>query len=164
MRSFLLVVFLQSHTSRLGRGYLVIISALTIFSCRAVEELKPQRGIVAIPLEAERQLYFKREVRGLSYDLLTLSTDSDPCRSDDPAVDDVFVAQGPLTIYYMIEGGRLQVYSASSVTLAKGGDIRSLVEHHLLDPLDYQRVSDTYKQQGFTKLDVQLNIAAGRCR
>jgi hypothetical protein len=156
--------WLHFHPSRTGLGFLIVMCALTILSCRTVEELKPQRGIVTIPLEGGRAVYFKREARGLSFDVLVLSPDPDPCRVANPAVDDVFTSQGPQTVYYKIEGGKLQVYSASRVTRAKASDSGNAIEHHLLEAPDYLAVSETYEQKGLTKLSVPLNVPNGRCR
>jgi hypothetical protein len=154
--------WLRYYASRVGFRFLLSVGALTISSC--IPDMRSAHGIVAIPIEGGRQVYFKREVRGLSYDVLTLSANSDPCRPDDPVVDDVFNTHGPVAVYYKIEGGRLQVYASSGVVLAKAGDLRKLVEHHELVTSDYLEMRDTYKQQSLTDLDVPLNVPRGRCR
>jgi len=68
-------------------------------SCKAFELVKPQYGIVPVPLNDGGKLYFRREVRGLSHDELSLSADPVRCRSAKPEDDYIFQAQGPLTVF-----------------------------------------------------------------
>lgn len=56
-----------------------IVLAMALSSCKSVDDLKPQHGTVAVGMEG-RKLYFKRETRGLSYDVLWLSENPDRVR------------------------------------------------------------------------------------
>lgn len=69
---------------------IVLGCVMTMLSSSTVDNLKPQFGVIVVSLGNGRPLYFKREARGLSYDVLALSMDSDPCRSADPARDYIF--------------------------------------------------------------------------
>lgn len=147
---------------RVPLGCLVFISGMTMFSCRTVDNLKPQFGVIAVAGEDGRQFYFKREVRGLSYDVLAISLDPNPCSSANSTTDYVFTAQGPHTVYYRIDAGKLRVFSAPPVKVPETpqGDF---VEAHLLEAPDFLELRDDYERRGLTKVDVPLNVPDRTC-
>ena len=156
----------RTMASRPTRAWLILIifaCSMTIQSCSSVDELQPQFGIVALTVEGGRQIYFKREVRGLSYDVLAVSDDPDPCHTANDAADYVFRAQGPLTVYYKLEGPKLVVYSASPGAASDKSEIPRLIDARLLEAPEFQQFGIKYHEKGFTKLDVPLNVPIDRC-
>ncbi len=72
-------------------------------------------GIRKISVDG-KELYFKREVRGLNYDSVILSADSNYCAEYNPELDYRFTTSDP-TIYYKIESDTLYLL-AGNPTLA----------------------------------------------
>jgi hypothetical protein len=52
-------------------------------------DLSPEYSVSSIRLSNGREIFFKREVRGItgSYDVIAISADGDPCRSYDRQTD-----------------------------------------------------------------------------
>jgi YD repeat-containing protein len=151
---------------KIGLLAVVSVGTMTLFSCKAVDDLRPQRGIVHVSLGAAGsgpEVYFKREVRGLSYDVLWISAQQDPCAPAAPKKDLIFNAQGPHAVFYKIEAGKLIVYSASPVTPATEGQLSVLVESHVLSATDFNSLRSGYNGMGLTKVDVPLNTSPQPC-
>jgi hypothetical protein len=121
------------------------------------QDLRPKYGVFSLRASGGETLYFKREVRGLNYDVLTLSVDKDHCKKPDPSRDYVFDDLGPHTIYYRIEGDVLTLYLTIPATPPRNFQSQIKVEQREMAPLEFAKVANNHKERGLTLLDVPLD-------
>jgi len=62
---------------------------LVLLQSCSVPDMSPEYSVSSIRLSNGREIFFKREVRGItgSYDVIAISADGDPCRSYDRQTD-----------------------------------------------------------------------------
>src|SRR5581483_9660923 len=92
------------------------ISALLLGGCGPA--VRSQFSVHEITLPSGEKVYFKRLVKGLSFntfDQLTISPDPEACREPDARRDYVFRARGQYDVFYRIEGDDLLVFVNSEV-------------------------------------------------
>jgi hypothetical protein len=124
--------------------------------------LSPKHGFVALRSPGNSELYFKREVRGLNYDVVVLSTNKDYCAEPNARSDFIF-ASDPLPMYYSFDGNTLNLFLTSVV--AQPSDFQStvkVVQHHL-SPSEFGEIQKSFKERGLELLDIPIDEKL-RCR
>src|SRR5437899_996831 len=139
--------------------FALLLVALASVCCM---KLSPKYGFVALRSQTNGELYFKREVRGLNYDVVILSTNQDYCVEGNPHSDFIF-ASDPLPMYYSFEGNTLNLFLTRVV--AEPADFQSavkVVQHHL-SPSDFAELQKAFKDRGLKPLNVPIDEKL-RCR
>lgn len=102
-----------------------------------------------------KKLYFRREVRGMNYDSLSLSKDSNYCSKPDPQTSLIFHSIGPHP-FYKFNGEELHIYTMSDVTkppkLVNGIE---LVLHKLTNQQSIG-MKEKYREMGLQSADVPI--------
>lgn len=147
-------------TPKAGLSCLALsLVALVSVSCM---KLSPKYGFVALRSPTNGELYFKREVRGLNYDVVVLSTNQNYCAESNSRSEFIF-ASDPLPMYYSFEGNTLNLFLTSVV--AEPSDFQSavkVVQHHL-SPSDFAELQKTFEDRGLKILNVPIDEKL-RCR
>ena len=113
-------------------------------------------GAYAVRLSDGSYIYLKREVRGLSYDVVGLSANSDPCVALDPEVDYIYSEMGPFDVYYSVSAHELTLYSTSEVTAPHHPSVRFQVRNIQLLPLQFRDLRNTYRTRGISRILVPV--------
>jgi hypothetical protein len=129
---------------------------LSILGCSVSHSLSPQYGVISLTVSNDQNMYFKREVRGLNYDVVVLSTDGDYCREPDASSDYVF-ANDPLPMYYKLEDGTLSLYLTSLAAVPENFQSPIRVVQHQLSPLEFEEIEQHYKERGLNLLRVEID-------
>jgi hypothetical protein len=97
----------------LGAAAVLIISIVFAFGIiiYTLRFLSSDYGIAKISVSG-RQLYFRRERRGLNYDSVILSADGNYCAEYNPELDYRFTTEDP-AIYYKIDSDTLYLLSGN---------------------------------------------------
>jgi hypothetical protein len=138
------------------------LAFMVIGSVCCVNNLSPKYGFLSLRSPQNAELYFKREVRGLNYDVMVLSTNKDYCKEPNASSEFIF-ASDPLPMYYRFEGNTLNLFLTSAA--AQPSDFQSdvrVVQHHL-SPLEFAEIRKSFKERGLTLLDVPIDERL-RCR
>jgi hypothetical protein len=138
-------------------GLLILIVSPFVFILAwvyfASPDLSPQYGMTTISVGG-KQVYFKREARGLNYDNVILSSSSDFCAEYNAETDFRFPGMDNV-IYYKINGEILQIISSPNI---KPQNFPVKVEvREVTDPMEWFRLKDTHKENGIELLNVQLS-------
>jgi hypothetical protein len=124
--------------------------------------LSPKYGLTVLRGTGDTDLYLKREVRGLNYDVVVLSTNKDHCAA--PNADSEFIfASDPLPIYYSFDGNTLKLFLTSLV--AQPSEFRSsvkVVQTHL-SPSEFAEIQKNFRERGLERLDIPIDNKL-RCR
>jgi hypothetical protein len=129
---------------------------LSIVACGVSHSLSHQYGVIILTVSNDQDMYFKREVRGLNYDVMVLSTDDDYCREADASSDYVF-ASDPLPMYYQLEDGTLSLYLTSPAAVPENFQSPIRVVQHQLSPLEFEDIQQHYKERGLNLLRVEID-------
>lgn len=135
---------------------------LSLLGCGACHNLSPHYGVMSLAVPNGQYLYFKREVRGLNYDVVVLSTDNDYCKEPNASSDYVF-ASDPLPMYYKLENGTLSLFLTSPAAIPKIFQSSIKVVQHQLSPLEFQEIEQHYKERGIELLRVEIDKTL-KCR
>ena len=135
----------------------LLLSVVASTGCNSGDELSPYLyGIAEVKIAGKQSLYFKREVRGMNYDVLCLSTNKDPCAGADSKDDDVFSNFGGERVYYKIENDSLVLFSWTKTPSDKGRFQINVIPKEL-DPLERVELKKAPEKQGISYLDVKLD-------
>ena len=130
--------------------------AFIVFGLVCCMNLSPKYGFLSLRSPQNAELYFKREVRGLNYDVVVLSTSKDYCKEPNASSEFIF-ASDPLPMYYNFEGNTLNLFLTSVGT--QPSDFQSevrVVQHHL-SPSEFADTQKSFKARGLELLDVPIN-------
>jgi hypothetical protein len=137
----------------LGTSSCFLLTASLASSC---VDLSPEYGIVNLKISPSQEVYFKREVRGLNYDVLVLSPSSDHCEKPNPKSDYIFRG-GPAEIYYKIEDGALTLFLTIEATPPESGSFPIKIVQNKVHPLDFVDLKKNYENRGLKRLDVKID-------
>ncbi len=113
-------------------------------------------GLTAIESPSGEKFYFRREVRGLNYDSLSLSTSSDYCSEPDPSNAFIFHIIQP-TVFYKFEGNELHLYTtAPTETPPNFSDKTKVIQHDLNNP-EFLAMSENYKDRGLEIIEPPID-------
>ncbi len=133
------------------------MSSLVCMSMKeACPDYGPEYGVMSLDGSQGQKLYFKREVRGQNYDVLTLSTDDDYCREPDETKDYVFGAHAT-KIFYKQSAGQLDLYMTSPSKTPTEFDSAIRITQHRLSPLEFAELDKNYRELGYVLIDVKLD-------
>ena len=124
--------------------------------------LSPKYGLVTLHDPENAELYFKREVRGLNYDVVVLSTNKQYCDEPDSKSEFVF-ASDPLPMYYRFEGNTLNLFLTSVVSQPPNFQSSIKVVQHHLSPSEFGDIKKHFKEKGLEQLDIPIDERL-RCR
>ncbi len=117
--------------------YLLTLLPLSLGAC--MPNLSSESGIERVKLK-DSEVYFKREIRGLSYDVLVLSLSDTLCEMPDRRKDYVFQEQGPLRIYYKVENDVLNIYGTGRAQPPEVNLFKVNIVQHQLSVLEFDRL------------------------
>ena len=137
----------------------LLFVTLGLVSC---VKLSPKYGSVTLRSPTAGELYFKREVRGLNYDVVALSTNPDCCVEANPRSDFIF-GSDPLPMYYSFEDNTLNLFLTSVVTSPSNFQSSVKVVQHHLSPSEFADLQKSFKDRGLELLDVPIDEKL-RCR
>jgi len=135
----------------------LVIYLVLLQSC-SVPDMSPEYSVSSIRLTSGRELFFKREVRGVTgnYDVIAISADGNPCRSYDPETD-YCICTGEDRVYYKAEGDTLHLFYSTSTSAPKSFPFQLLVENHDVHPMEREKFKQEYERMGITRLDMPIN-------
>src|SRR5262245_16096744 len=141
----------------------LVIYLVLLQSCN-VPDLSPQYSVSSIRLTSGREIFFKREVRGVtgSYDVIAISADGNPCRSYDPQTD-YCICTGTDRVYYKAEGDTLHLFYSTSTSAPKSFPFQVIVENHEVHPMEREKFKQGYERMEITRLDLPID-ARIKCR
>ena len=129
---------------------------LTQASCN-YPDFSSEYAIETVKFSTGQTIYFKREVRGINgnYDVVSISTNSDPCKSYDEKTD-YCICSYRKYVYYKIEGEKIHLYDATADRSPERSPINLRVENHEIHPLDREKFEANYDKQGITRLLLEI--------
>jgi amino acid transporter len=127
----------------------ILFSVIVIYN---FPDMSSQYGIVNILVEG-KQLYFKREARGLNYDQLILSASKDHCADYITNSDYRFQTANP-TVFYKTEAGILYLIAKNVVTPKDFPVKVSIIEPDVLP--DWETKKSNLKEKGFELLEIPI--------
>ena len=137
-------------------GFTFIMCVL-MFSLTSCEGLSSKYGVHRLVVFEDQQVYFKREVRGLNYDSLTLSANKDHCVKPNPHHDYIYDELGPITLFYKTEGNTLEIFSTTLAKQPQSFPVSIKIVQHKLSPLEFAKLKQNYKERGLEILEVNIN-------
>lgn len=114
-------------------------------------------GIVGLKIPDGREVFFKREARGIDYDSLALSVNSDPCTGPDPKTDYILHSSELPRIYYKIEDGALALYLSGTATPPGSGQFPVKIIQHKIHPIDYREFEKSYEKMGLRYVEFKMS-------
>lgn len=105
----------------------------------------------------DRKVYFKREVRGLNYDALAISLNSEACIKANPQSDYIFRVQGPITLFYKVDDNTLELYGRFTAAPPESVNFPVNIVQHELSLLEFEQIKERADQLGLKPLEVQIN-------
>jgi len=137
------------------------LSIAYIVSTRGVDNIgHSQFGTVEIPLGSGKVIYARREVRGLNYDVLALSPDSNTCAHANPQTDIIFRYDGT-PLYLTRNRVGVAVYRYGSVEIPRSAPSLTGIEVEQVNFTDFKSLEKTYQQLHIRKLEVP--VTSGSC-
>lgn len=135
----------------------LVIYLVFLQSC-SVPDMSPQYSVSSIRLNSGREIFFKREVRGVtgSYDVIAISADGNPCRSYDPQTD-YCICTSADRVYYKAEGDTLHLFYSTSTSAPKRFPFQLIVENHEVHPMEREKFKQEYERIGITRLDLPID-------
>jgi len=142
-----------NHKVKLGLAVCLVL----LQGCNA-PDLSPEYAVTRIRLSNGREIFFKREVRGItgSYDVIAISADGDPCRSYDRQTD-YCICTGRDRVYYKAEGDTLNLFYSTSTSAPERFPFQIIVENHEVHPMEREKFEQEYQKMGITRLDLPID-------
>lgn len=140
----------------LKRLFLSVFALLQCIMC-SCDRRGSTHGMQDIEVSPGKHVYFKREVRGRNFDELTVSLNSDPCAEFDAKVDGRFGSHGPLSLYYRLNAGKMDLLGSQDLSLPKLGGVADVLDYKSLHPLDFRDVHETWQSRGLKLIEVSLD-------
>jgi hypothetical protein len=121
-------------------------------------DLPPEYSVSSIRLSNGREIFFKREVRGItgSYDVIAISADGDPCRSYDRQTD-YCICTSTDGVYYKTEGDTLHLFYSTSTSAPERFPFQIIVENHEVHPMEREKFKQEYQKMGITRLGLPID-------
>jgi hypothetical protein len=140
----------------LTRFIFISLVFLTHESCK-LPDFSSQYAIASVKLPTGQQIYFKREVRGITgnYDVIAISTNNDPCKSYDEKMDYRIYSYDKFGnyIYYKMEGDKLHLYGVvANNSPTEEFPLNLKIENHEINFLEWEKFEGNYDKQGITRL------------
>src|SRR5215468_1673470 len=142
-----------NHKVKLGLAVCLVL----LQGCNA-PDLSPEYSVSSIRLSNGREIFFKREVRGItgSYDVIAISADGNPCRSYDPQTE-YCICTSTDRVYYKAEGDTLHLFYSTTTGTPERFPFRVTVENHEVHPMEREKFKQEYERMGITKLDLPID-------
>jgi hypothetical protein len=134
----------------LSTSIFILLTTLVIYN---FPDMSSQYGLVTISVDG-KQLYFKREARGLNYDSLILSTNKDHCAEYNPDSDYDFTNSDP-TVYYKVDGEVLHI-TASNAAPPKDFPVKVSI-HRITDNSEWFDLEENHLEKGLELLNIPLS-------
>jgi hypothetical protein len=141
-------------------GFVVLLGILVIqvqSGCTSSDSFSPRFGIAKITLPSGHDVYVKRQVRGLSYDELAISANSNPCLPADPETDYIFSGQGPFPVFYLVSADTLVIYDSMPLKEPRSGIPHLKIVTKTLNPHEYNDMNVSWATKGIYEI-------RGQCR
>jgi hypothetical protein len=121
-------------------------------------DLSPEYSVSSIRLSNGREIFFKREVRGItgSYDVIAISANGDPCRSYDRQTD-YCICTSTDRVYYKTEGDTLHLFYSTSTSAPERFPFQIIVENHKVHPMEREKFKQEYQKMGITRIDLPID-------
>src|SRR6266542_5112753 len=131
---------------------------LVLLQSYNVPDLSPEYSVSSIRLSNGREIFFKREVRGItgSYDVIAISADGDPCRSYDRQTD-YCICTSTDRVYYRTEGDTLHLFYSTSTSAPDRFPFQITVENHEVHPMEREKFKQEYQSMGITRIDLPID-------
>ncbi|HEY6333978.1 MAG TPA: hypothetical protein VI756_31970 [Blastocatellia bacterium] len=131
---------------------------LVAASCMSCVDLSGYYGIVPVQVSDEHTVYFKRVVRGLNFDEISISPAPILCGSPNDETDYEITNSGPVAMLYKVDGGNLFVFIHNDVARPpNGGQFPVKVIQQSLDTPEYSRLESDAERLGLTPLHVEID-------
>ena len=118
-----------------------------------------QVGISEVRLANGERLYFKREARGLDYDVVALSKNGDRCKEADYHIDYILPPFNTSIGYYCVKGNTIHLYTYSDVKPPLQGKWDDCVVLHRFGVKEWDVLDNSYKRGGLTEILVPVQDA-----
>lgn len=147
----------QTRLSVLARFISISVLALLTQASCSYPDFSSEYAIEPVKLSTGQTIYFKREVRGINgnYDVVSIPTNSDPCKSYDEKTD-YYIRSDRKYVYYKVEGDKIHLYSATANRSPERFPINMRIENHEIHPLDQEKFEANYDKQGITRLLLEI--------
>ncbi len=121
-------------------------------------DLSPEYAVSSIRLANGREIFFKREVRGITgnYDVIAISADGDPCRSYDQQTD-YCICTSTDRVYYKAEGDTLHLFYSTSTSAPERFPFQLIMENHEVHPMEREKFKQEYQSLGITRIDLPID-------
>jgi hypothetical protein len=136
--------------SKLFAGILLFV----LTSSCSIPEFNSDYAIEAVKLSDGQTIYFKREVRGITgnYDVIAVSTNSDPCASCNPKTD-YCLDSYPEAVYYKVAGDTLHIYGYGGIKAPEKFPGSSKIEAHAFD--NFSEWESSYGKKGIIRMELK---------
>ena len=119
-------------------------------------------GVQLIQSPNGEKLYFRRDTRGLNYDSLSLSRNSNYCAEPDPNEAVIFNGHGDQPVFYKFEGNTLHIFDGGYIKMPPHfSDKVSVVVHKISNP-EYIALEQNYQKKGLERSEVPANLKCSR--
>lgn len=154
------------YTAKLILALFILLTiSLMVFSWLFPDEIgASDYAIEAVKLPGGENIYFKREVRGLTgnYDVIAISANSDPCASCDRKADYCLNDMWPGAVYYKIEAETLHLFAFGGISAPEKFPLPIKIEKHEISGFtDQQEFESNLESNGIKRLPL---TAASKCR
>ena len=135
----------------------LVIYLVLLQSCN-VPDMSPEYSVSSVRLTSGREIFFKREVRGVTgnYDVIAISADGNPCRSYDPQTD-YCICTSTDRVYYKAEGDTLHLFYSTSTSAPERFPFQIIVENHDVHPMEREKFKQEYERMRITRLDLPID-------
>lgn len=137
--------------------FLTLISALHLSSISCVPDMSSDYGVVTVTMPNNLEIYFKREVRGLSYDTLVLSPNKSVCDMPNSKSDYIYPVIGPLELFYKVEGNSLILYGTFAAPPPEASKFPVSVVQHEFNPSEFSQLKMKIGEMGLKRLEVNID-------
>ena len=140
------------------QAFLYIFFITLLVSSASCEDSSSQHVLAAVKLPDGREIYLKREARGINgnNNVISISANENPCAEYNPDTD-YCLCYGPQEVYYKVESDTLHLYLSSSITAPKNPKALIKIEEHIIHPTGRQEFERTYIGEGLTRLDLNVD-------
>jgi hypothetical protein len=141
-------------------GLLLLTGAATHLGCKG-SGFSSRFGIATISMPSGEMLYLKRQVRGLSFDELAISTNASVCAPANPETDYIFseLGAGSYPIFYSTSKSVLTIYHTMSLREPQQPSSNLKVVAVKLNPSEYLQMTQSFSKSGINRINVTADSA-----
>jgi len=139
------------------RKELALAIILTVLHSGCGQLIPPDYGVKEVKMPDGQSVYFKREVRGPSYDLMVISSNNKYCNMPDNKLDYIYNVLGPTELYYKIEGYTLILYGRFAADPPETMPFPVTIIQKEFEPLDFLKLKQHVGELGLTRLVVDTD-------